>query len=189
VLDQTRRDAMASVFMRRLAEELEAIAQLEKSRDLEIQWIVARYATELTARRDRARRLESAAVAVAQYTKDAGGYVGKKKSRAVGAGTYGYRTNSECVELTDEAAYIAFAEQYAPETLRVKPTLTLAQAKEYLTETELAGVKREIVKKEATALAEQHKDELPAGFVKVPETDEFYAKPLPAAATAGTKVG
>lgn len=185
--DQARRDALASILLRRQAEELEAIASAERSRELEVQFIASRYAPELARRRTRVTQIDAAIKAVASETKDAGGYIGRKKSRDVGAGSYGYRTNAAYVELRQEAEYIAWAEQHAPETLRVKPTLTLAQAKEFLSETELANVRREIIKADATKLAEVA-ETLPAGFTKVEESHDFYAKPLPAAAIAGARV-
>lgn len=185
-LDQTRRDAMASVLMRRQAAEMEAIGQLEQSRDAEIRFIAHRYAPELERRRLQVARLEEAVKAIAWQTKERNGYTGKKKSRDVGAGTYGYRTSSAGVELADEAAFIAWAEEHAPETLRVKPTLTLAVAREYLSETELAAVRREVIKKDACAIAAARED-LPAGFVAVAESHDYFAKPLPAAALPGPR--
>jgi hypothetical protein len=192
-LDQAHRDAMASMFLRRQAEEIEAIRQLEKSRDLEIQFADQRYGPELDKRRIRARQLEGAALAIAEQTKNAGGYPGKKKSRDVGAGTYGYKTFATCVELTDETAFIPWAEQYAPETLRVKLTMPLSTAREYLTEGELASAKREVIRKAAQELADfvthdGDTSELPPGFVQTPALDQFYSKPLPAAAIAGARV-
>jgi hypothetical protein len=186
--DQTRRDALASVLLRRQAEETEAIAQLERSCQAEIEFIKYRYGAERSKRADRARQLESAIQAIAYQTKVAGGYVGKKKSRDVGAGTYGYKTFAAGVELKDDAAYIAWAEQHAPESLSVKLKMTLSVAREYLSESELASVKREVMVTTAKATAAANVDGLPPGFVAVPESDDFYAKPLPAAAVGGANV-
>lgn len=184
-MDQTRRDVLASVLLRRMAEEIAEIEQLEQSRAAEIDLTCHRYATQITASLTRVSRLETAVEAIAALTKDAGGYPGKKKSRSVGAGTYGYRSYAAGVELQDEAAYIAWAEEHAPATLRVKPTMSLAQAREYLTESELAGVRREVMKVDVTALIATDPTTLPPGYVPTPAGDDYYAKPLPAAAIAG----
>lgn len=188
--DQARRDAIASMLLRRQAEEIAAIAQLDDSRNAELVFVNSRYLSEIQRRERRSAQLERAVQALAKQTKDEQGYIGKKKSRDVGAGSYGYRTSAPCVELRDEAAYIAWAEANAPETLRVKPILTLSYAKEFLSETELATVRREVVKIAATSLAEtlEATIALPPGFVRVDESHDFFAKPLPAAAIAGARV-
>lgn len=186
-IDQTRRDVMASVFLRRMAEEIAHREQLERSRDAEVDVIRARYTDQMTASITRIARLETVVEAIASLTKDAGGYPGKKKSRSVGAGTYGYRSYVAGVELQDEAAYIAWAEEHAPATLRVKPTMSLAQAREYLTDQELAGVKREVMKSDVTALIATDPSTLPPGYVAAVAHDDYYAKPLPAAAIAGAR--
>jgi phage host-nuclease inhibitor protein Gam len=179
---------LASSLLRRQAMTIAASAQPSASRDAEIQFIVARYAPQLEMHRRWGAELERAVQALAEQTKHESGYVGKKKSRDVGAGTYGYKTYAEGVELQDEATFIAWAEQQAPETLRVTIKLPLKDAREFRTEDELADCKREVIKKDATNLAESLADTLPPGFVKVAASDEFYAKPLPAAAISGARI-
>jgi phage host-nuclease inhibitor protein Gam len=188
-VDQPHRDAMASSLMRRHAEEQAEIARLQTSQELEVALVNARYEPQLAALRTRQRYLEGAVLAIAERTKDAGGYPGKKKSRDVGAGTYGYRSYAAGVELVDEAAYIAWAEENAPATLRVKLTMTFDYARQYLSLDELEGVKREVVKKDATDVATALPDgaSLPPGFKQTVATDSFYAKPLPAAVISGAQ--
>lgn len=186
-LDQTRRDALASALMRKMAETAHENAQLEASLQAEIAIVTARYDNAIKRNAARHSELYLAVQAIGIHTKEAGGFVGKKKSRDVGAGTYGYKSYAAGVELKDDAAYIAWAEANAPETLRVKPTMSLAQAREYLTETELASVKREIMKNDVTKLIATDPETLPPGYEKTPATDEYYAKPLPLVAIAPTK--
>lgn len=185
-LDQTRRDALASALMRKMAETSHELEQLEASLKAEVAVITARYDAGIKRHATRYSELTIAVQAIAIHTKEAGGYVGKKKSRDVGAGTYGYKSYAAGFALRDEAAYIAWAEQNAPETLRVKPTMTLATAREYLTELELAGVKREVMKSDVTKLIATDPDTLPPGYEKTPADDEYYAKPLPLVAIAPT---
>ncbi|HEY4307724.1 MAG TPA: host-nuclease inhibitor Gam family protein [Gemmatimonadaceae bacterium] len=187
-LDQTRRDTLASWLMKEMAQNHAATAQLEASRDSEIQFIAARYAPSLDRLRTRLGELDRAVQAIAAHTKDAQGYVGKKKSRDVGAGTYGFKSYAAGAELKDEPAFIAWAEEHAPSTLRVKPTMSLKQAREYLTTDELAGVKREIMKNDVTKLIATDPNTLPPGYEKTPAVDEYYAKPLPLAAIAPSSV-
>lgn len=186
-LDQARRDALASMLLRREAEERAALAQAEASRDAEVAFIERRYAAEIWTRRCRAAALNESVAVLAQQTKDAGGYPPKKKSRDVGAGSYGFRSHSESVELQDEQAFIAWAEQHAPELLRVKVTMKLDEAKQYLTETELASTKREIVKAEAKKRADASAEPVP-GYARTAAHDTFYATPLPVAAIHGARV-
>jgi phage host-nuclease inhibitor protein Gam len=163
------------------------LEQLEASLRAEIAIITARYDVGIKRGATRYSELNLAVQAIAIHTKEAGGYVGKKKSRDVGAGTYGYKSYAEGVALKDEAAYIAWAEVNAPETLRVKPTMSLETAREYLTETELAGVKREVMKSDVTKLIATDPNTLPPGYEKTPTEDEYYAKPLPLVALSPEK--
>lgn len=185
-LDQTRRDAVASVFLRRHAEEIAHRAQLEESRDAEIEFIRARYADQMMRSSQRIITLDRAVQAIAAQTRDAGGYVGKKKSRDVGAGTFGYRSYAADIDIIDDAAYLAWAESNAPESVRVALKLTLAEARQYFAVDELRDCKREVVKATAKTVAE-HAPELPPGCQKTPAEDVFYANPLPAAAIAGAR--
>lgn len=187
-LDQAHRDGLASLLMRRQAEALAALTQEKQSRDLEVRMIAHRYEVAITRHVERIAQLEAAVQALAWQTKEANAYTGKKKSRDVGAGTYGYRSYAAAVTCTDEAAYIAWAEGHAPETLRVKVTMPLAEAREYLTRDELASVRREVIKADVAALIATDRAALPPGWVEVPAHDEFYAKPLPAAAIAGARI-
>lgn len=180
-LDQTRRDALASSLMKRMARETADIAQLEASCAAEIAFIKDRYVPQLNHHQTRLGELRFAVEALAIHTKEADGY-GKKKSRDVGAGSYGYKTAAAGVELKDDVAYLTWAEANAPQTLRVKPTMSLATAREYLSETELAGVKREIMKDDVKKLIATDPAVLPPGYEAVPAHDEYYVKPLPLAA-------
>lgn len=188
-LDQARRDAIASMLLRRQAEEIQAIGDLERSRDAELQFVASRYALQVDRHRSRAAQLDGAVRALAQQTKEAGGYMGKRKSRDVGAGSYGYRSYAGAPELASAEAYIAWAEVHAPDTLRVKITVPLSQAREFLTDAELSSCRREVISVAASAkvAALSEMNELVPGWKWVPAHDDFYAKPLPAAAIAGAR--
>lgn len=180
-LDQSQRDALASALMRRMAEETAAIAQLEASLEKERAFIAARYAPQVARHQTRLNELSLAVTGLALHTKEADGY-GKKKSRDVGAGTYGYRTKAAAPELQDADAYLTWAETNAPATLRVKPVMSLATAREYLTEQELMGVRREIMKDDVKKLIATDPAHLPPGYVMAPARDEYFVDPLPLAA-------
>lgn len=179
--DQARRDAIASRLMTFMAEESSAMEAIEESHTRERELLAHRYDMQIQRHARRFDELRLAVEAIAAATKEAKGFV-KKKSRDVGAGTYGFRTSSAAPALQDEAAYLVWAEDVAPQTLRVKLTMPLARAKEYLTTDELKDVKREIMRTEVTSLIKTDPEHLPPGYVMAPEKDEFFAKPLPLAA-------
>lgn len=185
-LDQTRRDQLAAIFLRRVAEEEAELAQLERSEAAEIEWVRSRYAPERTRRRSRASFLTRAVEAIAENTKEAGGYA-KKKSREVSTGSYGYRSFAGGAVLDDEDAFLAWAETNAPEAVRVTVRDSLEHAQTYCPPDQLATAKREVIARVAKEVAETA-TEMPPGFTSVPDRDQYYAKPLPAAAIAGARV-
>lgn len=189
--DQARRDQLASMFLRRAAEEIAEMQQLSSSCAAEMQFVESRYAEQIARCDRRADMLGRAVRAIAANTKEAGGYAGKKKSRDVGAGSYGYKTYTGGPELQDGAAFVEWAKEHARGAVRVKLTLTLEEAGERFTPSELAelSAKYEPMAKAAEAIASaQRADALPPGFVIAPTVDEYFAKPLPAAAIPGARL-
>ena len=181
--DPAQADAVASMLLRKMAALDADHAQHTAAYALESEALRARYERRIGPLQTERARLEAWARDLARRQHDAGGF-GKKKSRDVGYGTYGVRTTASRLEVVDEPAFVAWAEAEAPDLLRVTVKLPLAQAREYLTDAELAGVKREVLTKpvqayvatQATATAPVP---LPPGVQRTPESIETYAKPEP----------
>ncbi|WP_284349480.1 hypothetical protein [Roseisolibacter agri] len=188
--DAATLDAMASTLLRRMADLDADLAQFKRAHQLEADALKARYERQTAGLTIERGRLEAWVRDLARVQKTRGGF-GKKQSRDVGYGTYGVRAIASRLEIADERAFVPWAEQEAPELLRVTVKLPLAEAQQYLTTAELAAVKREVLitpvkeyveRKAAEAkAAEQPAPALPPGIVRTAEELETYAKPAPLA--------
>jgi phage host-nuclease inhibitor protein Gam len=186
--DQTQRDTLAASLMRRIAETIAGVEQLEASRDAEVLFVHQRYALETQRLESRIKFLEGVVHSIAEHTKDAHGYVGKKKSRDVSTGTYGYRELSGGPVLEDSAKFIEWAKRQAPGALRVTIRSTYADAREYYSEEFLdRECKPEVVMAAANQVASVIGGELPPGFVIARDVTKYYAKPLPWVAIPGAR--
>lgn len=173
--DAAQIDAIASTLLRRIAEHDVDIAQHQRAHEMELEVLAARFERRVATQRIARARLEAWVRDLARVQADAGGF-GKKRSRDVGCGTYGVRTIPAKVAVTDADAFVTWAERVAPEMLRVSLKMPLADARQYLTETELAAVRREVF---TTPVKDYVKGTgtLPPGVTQTPETTEAYAKP------------
>jgi hypothetical protein len=174
--DPARIDAVASMLLRRMAALDADIAQHATAHALEQEALRQRFERRIGPVRVERGRMEAWARDLARVQSAQGGF-GKKRSRDTGYGTYGVRTIPAKLAI-DEAAFVPWAEAWAPELLRVTLKLPLADARQYLTDAELAATKREVlatpVKQYVAGLPA-----LPPGVTQTPEGTDTFAKPEP----------
>ena len=145
-------DAIASDALRLMAEAELEVERYDAAEKLELEAIHARYDRlrhRHVARRDEAERLVMACAERADF--------GKKKSREVGFGTYGLRTQPPRIEVLDKDALLTWAKLNAPSLVR-------------------AVTKEDVPHKELSAYFKATGD-LPDGCEYHPETARSFAKP------------
>lgn len=179
--DAARIDAMASVHLRRMAAIDADLQRHHAAFDLELETLKQRYQRRTEPLITELARHEAIVRDLARVQHDRGGF-GKKKSRATGHGTYGVKAVPARLEVADETAFVAFAEKEAPELLRVTLKMPLSMAREYMTDAELEGVRREVLATPVKqAFADVPDTELPPGVRRTVEELETYARPEPLA--------
>ncbi len=177
--DAARVDALASVLMGRIARVQAELTAHGRTYDAEHAALQARFARRIEPLDRELKTLGAWVRALAEQQAAAGAW-GKKRSRDTGGGTYGVRTVPAKLEVTDVGALAAELAERAPDLVRVTVKLPLAEARQYLTDAELAEAKRDVPAKPlATWVAEQASAPLPSGLRQVPERVEPYFNPLP----------
>jgi hypothetical protein len=182
-LEQERLVAVAGFYLDRMGRcDLEAIA-LNDQRDAllapyraKIDQIEAFYAGQLARVARRRAEYERQATQLAELAQ----YPGKKKSLDTPFGTLGFRDQSASVELVDESKATAWAVEKRPELVRVTAKLPLTEAREYLSESELAACKQELrwgdLKKTIDVTRDAIAD-LPPGVARIEPRRAYFAKP------------
>lgn len=179
-LDQGKRDALAGVLLRTMAQLDAEAAQLTTAMQTEIAVLQARFARRLDAIGAR-RAMTEAQVRFLARISD----FGKKKSRDVGYGTYGSKVKPARLELAEPAAAVAEMEQHAPNlvrvTLKVPASVACALAdQKWISAAELKSAKRDVLVADIEAY-QKATGALPAGVVEHEEEVTYFAKPEPIA--------
>lgn len=149
-------DALASEYLGEMAAAAAEIARFTEARDHELQRIAQKYEMLMAPAKIRHQRCERFVCELAQRAD-----FGKKKSRDVGNGTYGRKTEPERVKVLDQDKAVAWARDHFPGAVKTKTTETVDH--------------RAIA---PAILARVHADgEVPDGFEHVAERETYYAKP------------
>lgn len=173
----SKRHATAALFLRLGAEHEAEIAKLADAKRDEMAIIAAHYDRRIEAERRAVEHFQRIVQEIATIAMESGDF-GKKKSASTPYGEFGVRDKSATVELSDSAALLAHLTAEAPAFVKVKPTLSLEDARERFTDAELADAKLEpawsLVKAE---LCRDLGGPLPPGVTLVPASRTAYAKP------------
>lgn len=149
-------DALASDICRRMSEVATDLNRYTEAQAAEEARIQMRYAAIREPLNRRYAALEKIGEELARRAD-----FGKKKSRAVGFGSYGRRTKKECVKIVDPAKALEFARVAAPEAIK---TETIEKPVHKLLEP--------VVIKHVHASGE-----VPEGFEHTSEREEPFVKP------------
>ncbi len=109
-------DATVSEMLGRMAGYDHQIAEADEAERLEVELINARYERRRDPLRARRKHYEGQVLALAQRAD----FSGKRRSRVVGNGSYGVRSVSERVEITDKALALEWAKQHCPGAVQVE---------------------------------------------------------------------
>lgn len=171
----SKRQATAALFLRLAAEhEAEASKQDANKRD-EMMVIAAHYDRRILAERRQRDHFLRVVEDLARVSMDAGDF-GKKKSASTAWGEFGVRDKKASVQLVDPTALVAHLAEHRPEFVRVKTTLPLSDARQYLSPSELEEAKME----PAWSLVKGKIDPdgtLPPGVEKIPASRTPFATP------------
>lgn len=179
-LDQGKRDALAGMLLRAMAQMDAEAHQLTVALQTEIAALQARVARRLDAIGARRATTEAQVRYLARYSD-----FGKKKSRDVGFGVYGSKVKAARLEIADPAAAVAEMERHTPELVRVTLKVTGAVAwaladQKWITPEQLAGAKRDVLVGDVEAY-QKATGALPAGVVEREAEVTYFAKPEPLA--------
>lgn len=175
--DQAERDAIAGSLLRRMGELADELEELSDSFEKEKARLLARHARRCAPIQRQYDYFESQVRHLAMVSEETGGF-GKKKSRDVLHGTYGSVAEGERIDVRDATALLEWAEQRAPDLVRVRADVMLPTARQLFTEKELQDFKRDIPAKGLREyLANVNGD--PVGVVRIPASRRYFAKPEP----------
>lgn len=179
-LEQSQREAAAAILLRLMVRGDDEIARLTEAMDLELELIRTHYAGLLETPQRRQAECQRHIECLAEVSALRGGF-GKKKSASTPYGSFGIRHAAATVELSDSDALLAHLKESDPARVKVTAVFPLTEAREYLSETELAKTKMEPKWSDVKASLDPEK-ELPPGVSKVPAVDSPFAKPQKRAA-------
>lgn len=156
-MSESEIDAAMSEMLRRMAWYDKQIATTNEAEALERERINARYERRREPLRKRRAEIEAQALALAERAT----FEGKKKSRNVGNGTFGKKTEPERVKIIDANKAMEFALINCPDAIREKIAVSVEHKA-------VAPV----------VLARLHETgELPDGFEHSAEHDTYYVRP------------
>lgn len=174
-LEQAKREALAAMLLRRVAQRDRELEAAQSAFELEVQILTQHYDRRMAgARRDREaciRFVEHLALLSAEQ----GGF-GRKKSADTPWGTFGIRERGASVECTDKDALIKHYAQTNPLLVSVTAKLPLSRAKLLMSEGEIAAAKVEPVWNAIKKTLDPN-GTLPPGVVKVEPMRVAYAEP------------
>jgi hypothetical protein len=155
-------DVIASDLLRRMGEHQSRVATLAEAKAREIADATARishaYDSQIARHQQSALQYENAVQSIAQSIDWS---AEKKKSRKVGYGTYGCKTEPERVKIIDQGKAIGYARAYFASAVKEKIVVMVEHKA-------IAPV----------VLARLHASgELPDGFEHTAESIQYYAKP------------
>lgn len=167
----SQREAMAALLLRRAGGIERAVATLDAACDLELAAIRAHYGRKTAALLAQRDRLVGYVQVIAEVTEWK-----KKKSVETPYGTFGVKDTAPTVRCEDDAALLAWAQEQRPEVVRVTAALSLSEARQFLTDEEIAGHKTAVEWGKLKATLEPD-GALPPGVVKVEGSRTAFAKP------------
>jgi hypothetical protein len=169
-MENARRQAYAALLFRRVQKLRREIRETEQARDLELGMVRAHYERQITRPRAAVATLLDFIATLARLT-----VWGKKRSHATPYGTFGVRKASATVQVTDEAAALAWARTEQPEMVRVTIALPLDEARQFFTDDEIDKHKVSLEWGKLKKTLSPEAETLPPGVVKVDGGDEPFA--------------
>jgi hypothetical protein len=183
-MDRRQREVEASIFLRLAAEATDELNELSRVMFAQIDVVKAHYERKMSSLRTKRDGFTRQVEHLALLAIEAGDF-GKKKSADTPYGAFGVEDRKATVAVADDAALLAHLVANDPAHVRVDASLSLSQAREYLSPTELAQTKMKPAWGELKKTLDPSK-ELPPGVVKVDATRTAFAKPDPFAIAAKT---
>jgi hypothetical protein len=181
-LEQSQRDALAGILLRRMQQLDEEYESLNGAFKTELELLQHSFSRRLGPLSTRRAELEAQVKVLAQIALGAGGFGDKKKSRDVGYGTYGARTIPAKFEIADDTMCLRWAEQHDPSVVRVTLQMSLA-VMQILFDNE--PLPPDITEKKREVLVSQVKanygsgEEPPPGCITFAKHEEYFARPEP----------
>lgn len=174
-LAQEQREAAAAILLRLICKRDEQIANLQRTMELELDLVRNHYARLIAKPKSDRDGFVRHVEMLAELSATLKGF-GKKKSATTPFGSFGIRHSSATVEMQDASALLEHLKTADPTKVKVTATLPLNEAREYLSESELAKTKMEPKWAEVKASLDPN-GTLPPGVAKVPEREVPFAKP------------
>lgn len=174
-LAQQQREAAAALFLRHICSRDQQIANLQEAMEMEIELVSRHYGRLIAKPKSERESFVRHVEMLAELSALQKGF-GKKKSASTPYGSFGIRHAGATVECIDAAKLLEHLKATDPSKVKVTAVLPLNEARDYLSESELAKTKME--PKWADVKASLNPDgELPPGVAKVPESEVPFAKP------------